>query len=144
MSNDFSTRVAALLSNHQAAKQKSEDVLRQMHEREERARADFDRLRDDLFHPVMQELAATLKASGYRAEVKDVDTVNRTPIVESAITLFIGGGPTLSTITYRHGAPALIINGRHDHRPLPSTRDVLEQQLLDVLEEIFRTSSTDI
>ena len=143
MSDDFKTRVAALLSNHQAAKQKSENALRQVHQCEERARADFDRMRDDLFHPVMQELAETLKASGHQAEVKDVDTVDRTPIVESAITLFIGGGRILSTITYRHGAPALIINGRHDHRPLPTTRDALEQQLLDVLDEIFRTSITD-
>jgi hypothetical protein len=144
MGDDFRTRVASLLSNHQAAKQKTEDALRQMHEREDRARADFDRLRDDFFHPVMQELADTLKASGYQAEVKNVDTVNRIPIVESAITLFIGGGPTLSTITYRHGAPALIINGRHDRRPLPTSRDALEQQLLGVLEEIFRTSITDV
>jgi hypothetical protein len=139
MSDDFKTKVASLLANHQAAKQKTQDALRHMHEGEELARADFDRLRADLFHPVMQELADTLKASGYQAEVKDVDTVNRTPL-EPAITLFIGDGPTHSTITYRHGTPALIINGRHDQKPLPTRRDELQQQLLSALEYILSPS----
>jgi hypothetical protein len=143
MSEDFKTRLHSLLAAHQATKQKAQDSLRKLQEMEEQARDDFKRLRQDVFYPVMQEAADLLESHGYHAEVTETDPSNRTS-VEPAITLFITVSSSRATITYRAGTPArtVIINGKIDEITgmfvdLPTTPDELQQQLFNVLEQIF-------
>jgi hypothetical protein len=143
MSEDFTTKLNSLLSAHQATKQKAQDSLRKLHEMVDQARNEFKRLCQDVFRPVMQEAADVLESHGYHAEVKETDPSDRMP-AEPAITLFISANSTRATITYRAGTPArtVIINGRTDEITgifvdLPTTRDELQQQLFNVLEQIF-------
>jgi hypothetical protein len=143
MSEDFKTKLNSLLSGHQATKQKAQDSLRKLQEMEEQARNEFKRLREDVFHPVMREAAELLESHGYHAEVKETDPSNRISM-EPAITLFITASSTRATITYRSGTPArtVIINGKIDEITgmfvdLPTTGDELQQQLFNVLEQIF-------
>jgi hypothetical protein len=143
MSEDFKTKLNSLLSSHRATKQKAQDSLRKLHEMEEQARNEFTRLRQDVFQPVMQEAAELLESHGYQAEVKETDPSHRIS-VEPAITLFITASSTRATITYRAGTPprTVIINGKIDEITgmfvdLPTTHDELQQQLFNVLEQIF-------
>ncbi len=143
MSEDFKTKLNSLLSAHQATKQKAQNALRKLQEMEEEARKEFKRLRQDVFHPVMLEVAELLESHGYHAEVQETDPSHRVS-VEPAITLLITAGSTRATITYRAGTPArtVNINGKIDEITgmfvdLPTTRDELQQQLLNVLEQIF-------
>ena len=143
MSDDFKTKLNSLLSGHQTAKQKAQDSLRKLREMEEEVRNEFKRLRQEVFHPVMQEAAELLESHGYHAEVSEIDPSNRTS-ADPAITLLITAGSTRATITYRAGMPArtVNINGKIDEITgmfvdLPTTREELQQQLFNVLEQIF-------
>ena len=143
MGEDFKAKLDSLLSAHQVTKQRAQDSLRKLHEKEEQVRNEFKRLREEVFHPVMQEAAELLESHGYQAEVKETDPSNRLS-GEPAITLFISASSTRATITYRAGTPArtVIINGKVDEITgmfvdLPTTRDGLEQQLYNVLMQIF-------
>ena len=143
MSEDFKTKLNSLLSAHQAAKRKGQDSLRRLDEQAEQARNEFKRLRHDVFHPVMQETADLLESHGYHAEVKEADPSHRMP-AEPAITLFISINSGRATITYRAGTPArtVIIHDKTDEITgmfvdLPTTRDELQRQLFNVLEQIF-------
>ena len=143
MSEDFKTKLNSMLSAHQATKQKAQDSLRKLHEIEEEARNEFKRLRQDVLSPVMQEAAELIESHGYHAEVKEIDPSHRTS-AEPAITLLITGASTRATITYRAHTPArtVVINGKIDEITgmfvdLPTTRDELQQQLLNVLDQIF-------
>jgi response regulator of citrate/malate metabolism len=143
MGEDFKTKLNSLLSGHRAANQKTQDSLRKLQKMEEQARKEFKCLRQDVFHPVMLEAAELLESHGYHAEVQETDPSHRVS-VEPAITLFITASSIRATITYRAGTPArtVVINGRTDEITgmfvdLPTTRDELQQQLVNVLEQIF-------
>jgi hypothetical protein len=76
-------------------------------------------------------------------EVRETDPSRRVS-VEPTITLFITASSTRATITYRVGTPArtVNINGKIDEITgmfvdLPTTREELQQQLFNVLEQIF-------